>query len=142
MENSFVNDTVWQIATTFLETVYRDTPIEEVQTFFKVNNCHHLPVIELDGSLKGIISSTDLVKVEQLVSVYQKQNHSLKAEDIMTAYPFTLSPTASIMEAMELFLENKFHALPIVEDEKIVGIVTTHDVLKWTMNIPSRVVEQ
>ena len=43
-----------------------------------------------------------------------------------------LEPDDTIGLAADIFLANKFHALPVVEDERLVGIVTTHDLLKYS----------
>ena len=57
---------------------------------------------------------------------------SLKAEDIMTKYPLSLDPDDTIGLAADIFLANKFHALPIVEDDELLGLVTTHDLLLFS----------
>lgn len=49
----------------------------------------------------------------------------------MTPYPIQLDPDDSIGLAIDIFLANKFHALPIVEDGALLGIVTTHDLLEY-----------
>ena len=38
--------------------------------------------------------------------------------------------------AIDIFLENKFHALPVVEDNRLVGIITTHDILSFSVKMP------
>lgn len=136
MKNINLNDPVWQIATTKVTTVSAKTSIEEVRNIFDLHNFHHLPVLDKDGLLKGIISATDLVKVEKLMALYQFKKNSPKftAEIIMTAYPYSLHPDDAILVAIELFLDNRFHALPIVENGILKGIVTTHDIIELTYN--------
>ena len=141
MRNINLNESVWQIATTKVITVFADTPIEDIKEMFKINNFHHIPVVDTGGLLKGIISSADLIKVEKLLTLSQFENRKFTAEIVMTAFPFFLNPDDTIMEAIELFVENRFHALPIVEDGILTGIVTTHDILEMTLKLPELVVE-
>jgi CBS domain-containing protein len=57
----------------------------------------------------------------------------MKAIDIMTAGPITVTPQSSIMEAIRLMLQNRFSGLPVVDrDGAIVGIVTEGDLLRRT----------
>ena len=54
----------------------------------------------------------------------------------MTEFPMHLDPEDSIGLAADTFLANKFHALPIVEDQVLVGLITTHDLLKYSFESP------
>ena len=90
MKNINLNESVWQIATTNVVTVFADTPIEDIRDMFKLNNFHHIPVVDIGGLLKGIISSADLVKAEKLLTLSQLGNRKFTAEIIMTAFPFFL----------------------------------------------------
>jgi acetoin utilization protein AcuB len=53
-----------------------------------------------------------------------------KAEDIMTRKLAKVSPEDRLNVVIEVFSKNLFHALPVVEDGKVVGIITTHDIIK------------
>ncbi len=141
MSKMNVNESIWQFMTTKVVSITPDTPAEDIKNFFQENKFHHIPVVNAGGLLKGIISSTDLIKMERLMEFWQITSRPLMAKDIMTSYPFFLTPDDSIATAIELFLENRFHALPIVEDEVLVGIITTHDILELTMKLPEMVEE-
>jgi CBS domain-containing protein len=133
--------TIREIMTTNLVTVSPDKPAAVVQDIFRTNDFHHIPVVEKGGLLVGIISKEDLYRVADILSL-QADNHQagakpydrLKAADVMTKYPICLDPEDTIGLAADIFLANKFHALPIVEDERLVGMVTTHDLLKYGFN--------
>jgi len=135
MKNINLNEPVWQIATTKVVTLQTTTPIKKIKELFTLNNFHHLPVVDAGGLLKGIISTADLMKIEKLLHLNHLKNRTITAKIIMTEYPFFLNPDDTIMEAIELFLENRFHALPLVEDGVLKGIVTTHDILELTMRL-------
>lgn len=131
------------IMTTDLVTVTPDRPVKDIQDLFRERNFHHLPVVEKGNRLMGIISKEDLFKLSYVLSLEttgqaqsRKEYRNLKAEDIMTRYPVTLDPDDSIGLAADIFLANKFHALPIVEDDELIGLVTTHDLLAYRFAEP------
>lgn len=132
-----------EIMTARLITVFPETNAKEVYDIFRQHDFHHLPVIEHGGVLAGIISKEDFFKVSYILSLQttgktwsEKNYQSLKAQDFMTAFPMTLDPDDTIGLAADIFLANKFHALPVIEDEKLIGLVTTHDLLQYSFNSP------
>ena len=131
-----LNDEVSTIMTTKVVSVTPETLATDVRSLFWESDFHHVPVIDSDGILKGIISAVDFVKVEKFAEERQWKSRHLTAGDIMTGYPFSLTPDVTIASAIELFLANKFHALPIVDDDRLLGIVTTHDILALTLKLP------
>ena len=98
--------------------------IADVESLFKHHRIHHLPVVD-EGKLIGLITTYDL------------WNHTSSnpkktfVTDVMNTRIVRISPEDKIGTAAELFLDNRFHALPVVQDDKLVGIVTTFDVLKY-----------
>ncbi len=137
------NITVQEIMTTNPVTVLPDAGLTTVRELFSKNTFHHLPVTGPSGELVGIISREDFYKVAYVLSVEANRVTNTKArfqhltaEDIMTKYPLQLSPDDTIGLAADIFLANKFHALPIVEDGLLIGIVTSHDLLAHCFNSP------
>ncbi|MFT4759593.1 MAG: acetoin utilization protein AcuB [Paraglaciecola sp.] len=55
----------------------------------------------------------------------------MKAKNIMSQYPTTLNPADTIGLAADIFLAKKYHALPIVKEEKLLKMVTVHDLLAY-----------
>lgn len=137
------NITVQEIMTRNPVTVQPNTNLGEVRELFSKNSFHHVPVAGLGGELVGIISREDFFKVAYVLSVEatrsantQSKFQHLMAEDIMTKYPLQLSPDDTIGLAADIFLANKFHAVPIVDDGLLVGIVTSHDLLAFSFSSP------
>ena len=128
-----------EIMTTDLEVVQLNTPFETVKSLFENNSFHHLPVVDETSMIKGIISKQDFTKLNYQLTlesggkIYYTQQwyDQLKAKDVMTKNPVFLNPDDTIGLAADLFLENAYHAIPIMEDGVLVGIVTTHDLLAY-----------
>ena len=127
---------VSEIMTRRIITVNADDHVVKVKTIFEENNIHHIPVIDEIDQLLGIISKEDFLKLSYHVSLdtggtsfTEKWYDNTKASEIMTKYPVSLDPEDTVGLAADIFLANKFHALPVVENEQLVGIVTTHDIL-------------
>jgi predicted transcriptional regulator len=53
------------------------------------------------------------------------------AEEMMTSQTTVLNPEDSVNYTAEIFMRNEFHAIPIVAGEKLMGIITTYDLLKY-----------
>ena len=109
----------------------------QVRELFLKHNIHHLPVIENGGKLIGIISSHDVLKAYHKISLKTKVlddkvlDHHIKLKDIMTENPKTVQTTDTISNAVKIFSEKKFHALPVVNGENMLsGIITTNDLIK------------
>ena len=130
-------DTVSTIMTDELVTVSPNATLEKVHNLFGKFAFHHIPVVDEGMKLKGIISKQDLLRVvyklarETTGKTYTKIKYqTILVEEIMTNDPIQLDPDDTIGLAADIFLANKFHSLPIVEGNELVGIVTTHDLLK------------
>ncbi|MBP7643953.1 MAG: CBS domain-containing protein [Saprospiraceae bacterium] len=119
-----------------LLTVDPDDTIAKLDNIFKHHRIHHVPV-EQNGKLVGIVSKSDLLffkrgfgddkDLEQLEEI-RLNNYEVK--QIMTTKMARLEPEERINVALEIFKENIFHAIPIVKDDKLVGMLTTYDILK------------
>jgi acetoin utilization protein AcuB len=110
---------------TELITVSPSDAMTTVLDLFKKRRIHHLPVVD-NGKLVGLITTADLLWLNKNFSEYEV----LKVSDIMTTKLATLEPTDKIGSAAELFLLNRFHAIPVVSEGILIGLVTSFDVLK------------
>ena len=125
-----MNEPISTIMTTDVVTVRPDDTLAVVKDILFTKHLHHIPVVQ-GKKLIGIITSFDLVKLGKSAEEYS----GVKVEDIMTRRVATMSPNEKIGAAAQVFLENLFHGLPIVDDDNnLLGIITTHDVLKYEFN--------
>ncbi|MEM6395180.1 MAG: CBS domain-containing protein [Bacteroidota bacterium] len=110
-----------------LITVHASSPIAEARKLFADHNIHHLIVESPDGQIEGILSERDLLS---LIDTDSGSRNNMIVSDIMTKGLAKLERGDSVRTAANLFALNKFHALPVVEDNKAIGILTTHDLIK------------
>lgn len=119
-----------------LITVTPKDKLIEVKAIFDNHNIHHIPVVRFK-EMVGLISKTDFIyflrgfnRNDEDRFVNEARLRAYTAEDIMTKGLAKLSPTDRINVALDIFLENRFHAIPVIENEELVGIVTTYDIIK------------
>ncbi|MBV6652913.1 MAG: CBS domain-containing protein [Mameliella sp.] len=142
--------TVAQIMSTPVITVGPSDTMSEVQDIFRKHNIHHIPVVK-EGKVVGIISKSDYYRLLHGFTLFKTQKseqyndaimRSLLAGEAMTRQVATLAPGDSLEMAVGFFRENLFHALPVVDKEKLIGIVTTFDLLTHAYSSPVMLEEQ
>lgn len=123
-------------------TVDINNKTADVKKLFETHHLHHIPVTK-NGKLAGIISLTDFLKITLGAEIVEQgeafDNEGINKviyeyvsiEKMMTPNPVSLKPTSTLKDAIKLFEINMFHAIPIVEDEKVMGIVSTLDLIKY-----------
>lgn len=98
-------------------------------------NIRRLPVID-DGVLVGIITLTDLRSGAPPLAIRERTillSETLSEQPVlqlMTSNPMTIEPTARLVEAARKMLDNKISALPVVEDDQVIGIITESDIFR------------
>ncbi len=124
-----------EIMTGDLIFLHPDDSLRKVDEIFDNYTIHHIPVVDDEEKLKGIVSRIDFLKASQLFSLFNDDMFSeLTVADIMTASLTTAEPTDTVALALGVFQKNLIHALPVVEDERLVGLVTTYDILDYFIN--------
>lgn len=117
-----------------------DQPFSQVARLFAELDIHHLPVTDESGELIGIISANDVMRgfSRRLLSSPDGSiplDQSLTVADLMTSNPVYLCPANSIQKAAELFARHRIQCLPVVEGTKVVGIITTRDLVQHFADI-------
>lgn len=113
--------------------------MDKVDRIFNTADIHHVPVISEDRKVMGIISKSDYYKILHGFTLFEAPVsktyneavlRSLLAKEVMTQQVATLHPNDTIAMATDYFRENRFHAIPIVDDERmLVGILSTYDLI-------------
>ncbi|MEM8894299.1 MAG: CBS domain-containing protein [Bacteroidota bacterium] len=128
---------VSHLMTTNIETIQPDLTLKSLGQLLSTRHFRHLPVLE-DGELIGIISRTDYDKV--MVGLQLAHRSETDIDDILKTTPVakvmtkdvqTVTPSTTTEEVMKIFREVSFHALPVMDGGKLVGIISHHDVFYY-----------
>lgn len=131
---------VAEIMSRDLLIVKPEDTLDRVGDIFRANNIHHLPVVDETGALVGIISLTDFNKVNHMFTLFDREKYSdynkklhknIEVREVMTERLATLKPQDPLTVAIGIFQENLFHALPVVDDGTLVGLLTTMDIINY-----------
>lgn len=137
--NNINNKQISNITTRNIITSYPDMIMTEVSEIFETNSFHHLPVLDEEDKCVGIISKSDY---HQLQDKFTRLNNkeaekfntkffkTLLASDVMTENPVCLALTATVKDAISIFLDNKVHCIVVNDIDKCIGIITPYDILK------------
>lgn len=122
---------VKQIMSGNVITVQKADRLSKIEDIWKTNPIHHLVVLEGDRVV-GIISKLDMLKVYNGLSIGDSSSglSGLSASDVMSGNPLMVEPDDTIGLVADIMLANKFHSIPVVDDGELVGIVTSHDLIK------------
>lgn len=131
-----VLDAVSTIMSKDLITVGPHDPLTDVKEIFEKYNIHHVPVVKFK-KIVGIVSKSDFLYFMRGFSTSEEDRfindarmRAYTAEEIMTKGLAKVEPEDRIGVALEVFKVNRFHAIPVVKNDELVGIVTTFDIIK------------
>lgn len=134
------NDLVSHIMTRNLVTLDINQPVSKARQIFDSASIHHLPVVRGED-LVGILSWTDFLRIS--FGEFGNQDgrgldavldHTYKLADVMKADPVTLPVTGTVRDAATLLGSSGFHSLPIVDGQKLVGLVTSTDLIRYLLD--------
>ncbi len=134
MSENGANMKVKDIMSTELFLVSPDKKMNRIQDVIEWNNVRHVPVVDNEGYLLGIISQRDLLKTTISNADSKTQYEMLQkvpVSDFMKTDVITTTPDTDLSEAAWLLIENKIGCLPVLDkDRKMIGIVTESDFVK------------
>lgn len=141
-----------EIMSTNVFTITKETTIEEVAHLFADNNISGVPVVDGANRVIGMVTQKDLLYkdveprfpavVEILggliflkgVKHYNEELKKLvatKAEDVMTKNVVTIGEDAEVEKVAELMAERDVNRIPVIKDDKLVGIISRADIIKY-----------
>lgn len=124
-------------------SIGREVGIFEAYEKMVQNNIRHLPVVEDDNTLIGIVTDRD-IRTAFPYELFKKDDFEkkkekisdLKVKDIMSKDPFTISPLNTIQDALLLIQEKRVGAFPVVDEQgKLKGILSVQDLLRTFTNV-------
>jgi CBS domain-containing membrane protein len=114
-------------------TLNRNDKLSIADDVMKLGRIRHMPVLDEDGALVGILSQRDLLHGALSHALgygqvaKQRVMSTILVKEVMTGSPHTVEPDTPLDEAASTMLARKIGCLPIVENERLVGILTESD---------------
>ena len=112
----------------------------KAEKLFKESHIRHIPVV-VDEHIIGMLSLSDLKRISFLdaydaneVQIDNAIYNMLSVEQIMVKNPIKVDVNTTIKSVAEILSKNEFHALPVVDNDILVGIVTTTDLLEYLLD--------
>jgi len=107
-------------------TVTPDSSVGALVKLLAERRIGALPVVDGDGRLKGIVSERDVVRALAADSgVMERRVDTLMTRDVKTC-----GPQDAVVELMEVMTRERFRHLPVIENGRLVGIISIGDVVK------------
>lgn len=135
------NTPITEIMTANFKTVDINESLKKAGDILFENKFKHLPVLK-KGELVGIISKTDIKRMSfadelggQEFEADRAVFEMLTVGQVMVKAPFVLNAETTVKDAAEVLSKKEFRSIPIVDNEKLVGIVTTKDLIRHLLTL-------
>lgn len=129
-----------KIMTRDVITLTLNDSLFHAEKLFKKHHIRHIPVVEKDKII-GMLSLTDLLRISFVDSYSDVESvdtaiyNMLNVSQIMANNPEKVSSNSTIKDVAGLLASKEFHALPVVDNERLVGIITTTDLLNYLVDL-------
>lgn len=143
--------TARDIMTKEIYTVHLDTEIKALAKTFVEHNVNAMPVVDDDGKLLGMVTQTDLVEQDKplhiptVISLFDwviylespkkfmeevRKVTARKVGEICSKDVVTCAPETPVATVASLMVDNKVHLVPVVENERMVGVIARLDIIR------------
>ncbi|NKI31273.1 CBS domain-containing protein [Croceivirga thetidis] len=126
-----------QIMTRNVVTLTIKDDLVTAEETFKKNRIRHIPIVS-GNNILGMLSYTDLMRISFADAIDDNEYevdtmvyNMFSIEQVMVKDVVSVPPTATVKEVAQFLSLKEFHALPVVDEGKLVGIVTTTDLIKY-----------
>jgi len=111
--------------------------LETAESLFKKHHIRHIPVVS-GTKILGMLSYTDLLRISFADAVYEDEEsvdtivyNMFSIEQVMAKSLISVLTSTTIKEVAEILSKKEFHAIPVVDNGKLMGIVTTTDLINF-----------
>jgi CBS domain-containing membrane protein len=134
---------VRDIMTTKVFTIGADKKAFVAKEIMEWAHIRHIPVVDSGNHVVGIISHRDILRASlsalgtRFAEAERRQHLSDEPALAIMHHPVrTIAPDTSVQEAAGMMRQFKFGCLPVVEEERLIGIVTEYDILRLVEQLP------
>ncbi|NND64043.1 MAG: CBS domain-containing protein [Flavobacteriaceae bacterium] len=131
---------VSSIMTKDVITLNHTDSLDKAESLFKSEKIRHIPVVS-GKAIIGMLSYTDLLRISFADAVTTEDDYVdtsvynlFTIEQVMAKNLMSVTPSTTIKETAEILAEREFHAIPVVENGELKGIVTTTDLIKYLLD--------
>ena len=132
---------VSEIMTSELVTLTTTDDLVTAEELFKKYKIRHIPVVTGE-SVVGMLSYTDLLRISFADAVDETEEsvdtmvyNMFTISQVMARDVISVSSNTTIKEVAQFLSKKEFHALPVVDDGRLVGIVTTTDLINYLLDL-------
>lgn len=125
---------VKDVMTSEVKVLRRDEQLTLADDLMNLGRIRHLPVLDEDGKrVVGVLTQRDLFRgaLAQAIGYGERARRKLLETllimEVMTAHPITTTPETPLAEAARVLMERKIGCLPVIENDRLVGILTEGD---------------
>ncbi|WP_179004988.1 CBS domain-containing protein [Winogradskyella forsetii] len=127
------------LMSTNIIALHRDDDLERAELLFKRHKIRHIPVVKEEVVI-GILSYTDLLRISFADAVDDTETevdtlvyNMFTIDQVMVKNVVTVTSDTSIKDVAKILATQEFHALPVVDNGLLVGIVTTTDLINYLL---------
>lgn len=127
------------IMTTNIVKLNLKDELSKAESLFKNHKIRHIPVVN-GNKIIGMLSMSDLLRISFVDSAFEDEDEidtvvydMFDISQVMTKNIVTITSDTTIREAAEILASKEFHALPVLKDGDLIGIVTTTDLIKYLL---------
>lgn len=121
-------------------TLHKTDSLEHAEELFKNHSIRHIPVV--DGkNIIGILSYTDLLRISFADAIDEDEQdvdtivyNMFTIEQVMAKKLVTVTTDTTVKEVAQILASKEFHALPVLQNNTLVGIVTTTDLINYLLD--------
>ena len=128
---------VKDIMTDCVVTISPEATIDDAVSLLVDRRVSGLPVVDADRRLLGVISEIDIIDL-----VYKADIEASRVRDHMTREVRTLDADASLDEAASMFCAQAIRRIPVVQDGRLIGILSRRDLIRFVRNVRNQVAVQ
>lgn len=117
-------------------TVMPDTTVAHARSLLDARGVRHMPVVSFDGRVVGMLSDRDVAISDAMLRSAVREHDvagllddARTVDTVMSPAPQTVGMDAPIDDAARVFVSRRINALPVIDDGRLVGILTTTDCL-------------
>jgi CBS domain-containing membrane protein len=124
--------------------LYADDSVLLAEEMMHWKRIRHVPVVDRQHNIKGLVTHRDILRasISTVAQLSSREAHEIQTyillQDIMRTSVFTICPDADIKEAARVMLREKIGCLLVVDDDRLVGILTEADFLRYVLDEKGR----